>query len=322
VKPRLLLFGTSSSLISRRLLEAAVREAPAGGLEVAAICETARQLPPPARVRAPLRIGRLAARLLLGPDRDLPRANPPLWTLETLARRAGVPYVVPPRRDVNDPAFVRSIREELRARLALVAACGQIFRRPLLDAFDAAVNYHNGLLPAYGGLMATGWSVYRGESRTGFTYHRMTVQVDGGPVLVQGSLPIFDGWSAGRLEAEKTRLAEAAMPEVIERMARRDPGRPQVGPRLYFGRSDARRIRRVGDPSAVTEAELRRRLRAFGQLRLQVDGRPLPVTGLGRARAGHPLAFRTSDGVLLRPTRLRELPPGLHSAVRRVLPGF
>jgi methionyl-tRNA formyltransferase len=150
----------------------------------------------------------------------------------------------------------------------------------------------------------------------------MTVQVDGGPVLVQGSLPILDGWSTGRLEAEKTRLAAAAMPEVVERMARREPGRPQVGRRLYFGRAACRGVVRVGDPSELTEAELRRRLRAFGRLRLQVNGRALPVTAVGRARAGHALAFRTSDGVLLRPTRLRELPPGLHSAVRRVLPGF
>ncbi|HEY7529172.1 MAG TPA: formyltransferase family protein [Gemmatimonadota bacterium] len=318
---RLLLFGASASLISRRLLELAVAEAPRRGLVIAGVCDTDRRPPPPGRVAAPIRLGRLGARLVFGPDRDLPRSNPPFWSLAALARRAGAPLVVPPRRDVNDPAFVRAVREELRADLALVCACAQVFRRPLLDAFDAAVNYHNGLLPAYGGLMATSWSIYRGERETGFSYHRMTPQVDGGPLLLQGALPIRDGWSLGRLEAEKTRLAAAALPEVLGRLARRDPGRPQVGDRLYFGRQAWRRVRDVDDPSALPSDELGRRLRAFAQLRIRIDGRRLPVTAVGPARHGQPLAFRTADGRLLRPTRLRELPPAVHSALRRFLDG-
>ena len=317
---RLLLFGSSSSQISRRLLEAAVREAPRRGLEVVAICETARRRPLPIRVRVPFRAGRRAVSLLFGPDRDLPRTNPPFWTLATLARRAGVPWVIPPRCNMNDPAFVRFVREDLQADLALVCACMQILRRPLLGAFDAAVNYHNGLLPAYGGLMATAWSVYRGERETGFSYHRMTEQVDGGPLLIQGSLPIREGWSVPRLEAEKTRLAAEAMPEALDRLARREAGRPQVGTRLYFDRAACHEVRDVFDPSALSAAELHRRLRAFGLLLIRIGGRALPVTRLDPAASEERFAFRTADGRLLRPARLRELPLVVHTAVRRFLP--
>jgi len=59
-----------------------------------------------------------------------------------------------------------------------------------MSVFDVLVNYHNGLLPDYGGLYATRWSVYFNEDSTGFTFHRISDVLDGGPILHQDSLPL------------------------------------------------------------------------------------------------------------------------------------
>ncbi len=49
-------------------------------------------------------------------------------------------------------------------------------------------------------------------------------------------------------------------------------------------------------------------MRAFGWLDVTIDGRTRQVTRLRRSSRGRPLAFRTADGVMLAPDRLRGLP--------------
>ena len=67
---------------------------------------------------------------------------------------------------------------------------GQIFRAPLLDACRRPINYHDGLLPNYRGVAATGWSIYRGESQSGFTFHRMASGSTGARSCVQGRVQV------------------------------------------------------------------------------------------------------------------------------------
>jgi hypothetical protein len=50
-----------------------------------------------------------------------------------------------------------------RPTLALSLGCLQIFKPRLIDAFEMAVNYHDGYLPFYKGLAATAWSLYHRE---------------------------------------------------------------------------------------------------------------------------------------------------------------
>jgi methionyl-tRNA formyltransferase len=289
-------------------------------VEVVAFCDA-----------APVPFGRFAAAKALAAraakrafDAAHPLVRRPAFSwLHRYLRARGIEYVVPPARNVNDDAFVGQTLPRLRVDLALVTASVQVFRWPLLAALPQAVNYHNGTLPAYRGLAATAWSVYRGESTTGFSYHRMTPGIDEGPVVVRGEIPVVPASSLAELEWTKTRLAAAAADRVLDALARGDPGVPQTGPAGYRGRAELRAITTVDDPSALEWSELQRRLRAFTRLRLTIDGIARDVTRLRRADArggSGRLAFVTADGVAAEADRLGFLPPLLHGALRRLVP--
>jgi methionyl-tRNA formyltransferase len=55
---------------------------------------------------------------------------------------------------------------------------------------ESAINFHSSLLPRYAGVAQTSWAIVNGEREHGVTWHRMTVQVDGGDILVQERFPI------------------------------------------------------------------------------------------------------------------------------------
>ena len=66
--------------------------------------------------------------------------------------------------------------------------------------------------------------------------------------------------------------------------------------------------------SELSSEELNQRLRAFGRLRLLLNGTWYWVTALRRTNSDdkEPLAFRTADGVALKPVRLGLLPLSLY----------
>ena len=237
--------------------------------------------------------------------------------LERTARRHGVPLVTPAGRDINAAAFVEALRDRWQADVALSLGCLQILRRPLLDCFEQAVNFHNGLLPDYRGLSATSWSLYHGEPRSGVSFHRMTEGIDAGAVLVEGSVPTDESSLALEVEAAKLELAASLAPAVLEAIDQRAPGRaPTPGAGRYFSGADGRAIRTIADPRALPMAEIERRLRCFTRLRIRLDdGRWWLVTGL--RRQGKP-SFATAEALAI--SRALYLPPTLyrlHQALSR-----
>jgi folate-dependent phosphoribosylglycinamide formyltransferase PurN len=319
--PRLVLFGDPRFSISTVLAEAAVRSARQCGVDVVAICDAGRR-PPPGRSSV---IRELAGAIVKRSfDADLPINFDRLAfsTVYDVARRFRIPLLVPPERNVNHPGFVRTVTA-LRADWALSVSCVQIFERELLAAVARPINYHDGLLPKYRGLGATAWSAYNGEPTTGFTYHLMNERIDDGAIVVQDAIPVRPGASVAEIQREKTARAAERMSAVFEALLRGDPGRPQVGEPSYFSAAAWRRIRVVDDPTALTWDELHRRLRIFDYVDIPCGSRRYEVTKLRRVDGGRPgpFAFRTSDGVLLEPTRFLHLPLALYRLYRPLWPG-
>jgi folate-dependent phosphoribosylglycinamide formyltransferase PurN len=257
-------------------------------------------------------------------DRDLPINVDRLAfsSIYDVGRRFRIPVLVPPERNVNHPAFVRTVAT-LGVDWALSVSCVQIFKRELLAALARPINYHDGLLPKYRGLGATAWSIYNGEPSTGFTYHVMNERIDDGAILVQQSIPVRPGASVAAVEREKTARAAEQIDAVVEALLRGDSGRPQVGEPSYFGADAWRRIRVVDDPTTLTWDELGRRLRVFQYLDLPCGSGRYEVTRLRRVDGGRPgpFAFRTSDGALVEPTRFLHLPLALYRLYRPLWPG-
>ncbi len=90
-----------------------------------------------------------------------------------------------------------------------------------------AINIHPSLLPAFRGPLPVFWQFRSGADSFGLSLHRMTSELDAGPVLARKSVSMPDGIS---MPQANMRLAEA-MPELIEAglamMENRQAGIPQ-----------------------------------------------------------------------------------------------
>lgn len=249
----------------------------------------------------------------LRPDLPLP---PPLD-----AAALGLPLLVAPEADCNRPEFIERIAKQVRPTIGFSCYSLQRWSPTLIGVFEQAVNYHNGELPRRRGWGASAWAILDGDTQSGFSLHRMTPEIDAGPVLVEGRVPLRPGMRTDALEWNKVAAAAARLPDLLDRLESRAPGRDQaVGPEPPRPRTrrDAERSRRIRDPERLTQAELERRLQAWRLLMLDLDGRRLPVTRLASARPGQAGAFRTRDGRVLRPTRFDHLPRPLWALRRRL----
>lgn len=310
---RLVVFGDSTSRICRSLIPAllaAVRQRPS--LQFVAFVESAPHHPP-AWMRKAVRFVRTrldTQQVLVHRDAEPPEVADSL-------RPWNVRWIVPPERNINHPQMRQLLQDDLRPTLTLSLGCGQIFSPDLLRACSRPVNFHNALLPSYGGVRATSWAVYQGATITGFTYHYMTEAVDAGPILLQEPVAITPG--AGVSEIDHAILDRAArrMNEVLDLVARGDPGRPQTGTPSYFGLAALREIRRIDDVSAHRYDELQRRLTAFKWLNVRLGGRVWEVTDLDRRPEGDGRpGLTTADGVPVRARRFMCMPAALYRVYR------
>jgi phosphoribosylglycinamide formyltransferase-1 len=105
---------------------------------------------------------------------------------------------------------------------ALVALAG--FMRILTPGFVARyagrlVNIHPSLLPAFPGLHTHQRALDAGCRIAGATVHRVTAELDHGPILGQAAVPVLPGDTAGtlgqRVLAQEHRLYPAVLRELL-----------------------------------------------------------------------------------------------------------
>lgn len=238
--------------------------------------------------------------------------------IRKLCRKFDVPFIHVPGTRLNHPEFLRRIRDEMQANLVISIDCTQVFSLKLLSAFEMAVNYHNGILPAYRGLRATEWALYRGESRVGFSFHLMTEFLDDGNILVSDSIPVDKVVHVHELEERKTACAAGYCAQIIEKMKVRDPGIPQSGDVGYYSRKMFMNIRMIGNPSTLTWSELEKRIRYFGPVTLKINDQKLPVSSVVMDNGDSPFHFTTLDGVSAMATRFFYLPFPVYSMANRM----
>jgi methionyl-tRNA formyltransferase len=217
-RARLVIFADERIYIGPLLARAFIAAADArGDVEVVAVCDSAPT--PFGRGAAARALAARFARRAFDAAHPIVR-RPSFVRLDAFLRQRGIPHLVPSAHNVNADAFVHRALPALRPDFALSLICLQVFRAPLLAAFQRAINYHPGVLPAYRGLNPTAWSLYRGEPLTGFSYHLMTERIDEGPVVVSGAVPVVSGTSVAELEWAKTPLAAACADRVLDALLR------------------------------------------------------------------------------------------------------
>lgn len=134
--------------------------------------------------------------------------------------------------DVYVPRDRHSVEQMMQAIAPDLAICSGYPWRIPLAALNVprlgSINWHPAMLPRHRGPIPMAWSIRDGDDFYGVTWHRMDEQLDTGPILAQGKVPMDD--EDFEIEVVGPRMAEVAfrlLPRVLERVAAGDPGDPQ-----------------------------------------------------------------------------------------------
>lgn len=128
-----------------------------------------------------------------------------------------------PAEVVKDPAFADTVRElEVDLLLnvhSLFVIKSEIVSAPRFGSF----NLHPGPLPAYAGLNAPSWAIYRDEKSHGVTLHRMLAGIDTGPIAYQTIFEIDDSDTGFTVSAKCIRHGMELIRKLLDAAAE-DPG--------------------------------------------------------------------------------------------------
>lgn len=84
------------------------------------------------------------------------------------------------------------------------------------------LNIHPSLLPKYPGLHTHARAIAAGDAEAGCTVHEVTAELDAGPILGQGRVPIEPGDDADTLAARVLNVEHQLYPAVLRRYAAGD----------------------------------------------------------------------------------------------------
>lgn len=140
------------------------------------------------------------------------------------ARRAGVPTRLIPHRDYADrasfDAAVDAALREAGAELVCLAGFMRLLTGPFVEAWrDRMLNIHPSLLPSFRGKDAQAQAVSAGVRISGCTVHIVRPEMDTGPILLQGLVPVLADDDADRLARRTLEVEHRCYPLALELMA-------------------------------------------------------------------------------------------------------
>jgi len=162
-----------------------------------------------------VRRGELAAEI-----RAVISNRPQAFGLER-ARRAGIPAETvdhtryPDRNDFD--AALRAMIDRYQPALVILAGFMRILTPEFVTHYHGRMlNIHPSLLPAFRGLDTHRRALAAGAKAHGASVHFVTVELDGGPVIIQQQVPILPGDDAGTLAARVQTAEHRLYPRVIQ----------------------------------------------------------------------------------------------------------
>jgi phosphoribosylglycinamide formyltransferase 1 len=142
------------------------------------------------------------------------------------ARDAGIEARIVNARDFPDKETcdraIADILLDSRVELVCLAGFMRIVGKPLLEAFpNRILNIHPSLLPAFPGVDAQRQALEHGVRVAGATVHIVTSELDGGPIVLQASVPVLPGDTVDTLSARILIEEHRIYPEAIQRVLSR-----------------------------------------------------------------------------------------------------
>jgi phosphoribosylglycinamide formyltransferase-1 len=149
--------------------------------------------------------------------------RPDAYGLER-ARNAGIPTAVIRHGDFDSrEAFDRAVAARLdEAHIELVVLAGfmRILSPWFVDRYRGRLlNVHPALLPLYPGLDTHQRVLDAGDAWHGSTVHFVTEELDAGPCILQGRLPVRPSTTADELMARVQRVEHRIYPEALNWVA-------------------------------------------------------------------------------------------------------
>jgi phosphoribosylglycinamide formyltransferase-1 len=140
------------------------------------------------------------------------------------ARQAGIEALVMPHGEYpSREAYDRALATTLQARGVTLVCLAGFMRRlgsGFLDAFpNAVLNIHPSLLPAFPGLDGARQALAHGVKVTGATVHLVTGELDAGPIVMQGAVPVKEDDTPDTLAARILRVEHRIYPEAVRLIA-------------------------------------------------------------------------------------------------------
>lgn len=119
-------------------------------------------------------------------------------------------------REEHDREIVRALRAR-DVGLVCLAGYMRLVGQPLLDAFhNAVLNIHPSLLPAFPGTDAQAQALAYGVKVSGVTVHIVTAELDGGPIVLQRTVPVLAADTPQTLAARILAEEHQAYPEAVQ----------------------------------------------------------------------------------------------------------
>jgi phosphoribosylglycinamide formyltransferase 1 len=136
------------------------------------------------------------------------------------ARAAGIDTLVIDHRSFASRAdFDQAVVTELekhRVRVVCLAGFMRLVGAPMLDAFPHAIlNIHPSLLPMFPGVDAQRQALEYGVKVSGATVHLVSSELDGGPIVLQASVPVRDNDTVETLSARILIEEHRIYPEAV-----------------------------------------------------------------------------------------------------------
>ena len=118
-------------------------------------------------------------------------------------------------REAFDTALVEAVNQD-NPDVVVLAGFMRILTPVFIDAFlGKLVNIHPSLLPKYPGLNTHQRAIDNGDKEAGATVHYVTNELDGGPPILQVTVPIETGDDAASLAARRLAFEHIIFPEAV-----------------------------------------------------------------------------------------------------------
>ena len=138
------------------------------------------------------------------------------------ADKLGVPSVVVPKPQLNDPDVMLPLLRQYDIHFIVLAGFLPLIPTFLIDAYPRRiVNLHPALLPKYGGKGMWGHHVHEavkaaGEIETGMTVHYVTPVCDSGEIIAQYKCSLSPDDTIDDIAAKEHELEMQYFPKIVE----------------------------------------------------------------------------------------------------------